>query len=224
MIRLTKRDVLLVRDVALSHLLSRDQVIQMGYFTSITRANSRLRELVRAKFLTALTTPFHAQTLYCAGPLASEIAGERVAPLLANRVGSPRFVIHAMAVSNIRISLLAKGGRAWRFEQQLWRTLGEHQIRPDGMVLTSTIPMFVECDLGHASTANFKQKLNGYQALSQGTHCAELFGVPSFRLLVVTTGPRRARTLRSLLPSNARFDYLVQTFAELGIPEVGSWS
>lgn len=222
--RLTKRDVQLVRDVSLSHLLSRDQIIQLGYFNSITRTNYRLKKLTDAKFLTALSTPFHAQTLYGAGPLAGEIVGEHVSPLLANRVGSARYVVHAMSVTNIRIALLEKGGRAWRFEQQLWRKLEGHQIRPDGMVVTSTVPAFVECDMGHVSAFKWQGKLQGFLALARNGSCTDLYGIPTFRLLVVTTGPRRARTLRSLLPSNAGFDYLVQTFAELGVPEVGSWS
>jgi len=65
--RLTDRDFRLIRDNSLSHLQSRDQIVSI-YFGSVTRANSRLRELVKAQFLTSLRTPFHAQTLYGPGP------------------------------------------------------------------------------------------------------------------------------------------------------------
>jgi hypothetical protein len=222
--RLTNRDVQLIRDIGLSHLLSRDQVIQLGYFNSITRANTRLRCLTAERFVTALSTPFHAQKLYAPGPLAEEVVGERIGPLLVNRVGSPRFVQHALSVSNIRIALLSRGAKSWRFEQQLWRNVAGHTLKPDGLVLTSTLPAFIECDLGHVSPAKFKEKLSTFKFLAQGGRCQELYGFPSFRLIVITTGPRRSRSLRSLLPPNAGFEYLVQTFAELDIPAVGGWS
>lgn len=222
--KFTRRDVRLVRDVALSHLLSRDQVIQLGYFGSVTRANTRMRELCAAGCLKRLTTPYFGQSLYMAGPEAADMVGEQIAPLLAGRAGSPRFVRHALAVTSIRIALLEKGASGWRFEQQLWRTLGEHVLRPDGLALTDGLPAFVEADLGHVSPQKFREKLLGYRKLARGGHAERLYGLPEFRLLVVTTGPRRSRQLRSLLPEDARFGYLVQTFEELGAPLPGGWS
>jgi len=224
MMRLTKRDHLLIRDISLSHLAARDQLIHLGYFNSITRANSRLRLLVKERFLTALTTPFHAQTLYAPGPLAAEVVGGRIAPLLAGRTGSPRFIQHALSVTNVRIALLARGATGWRFEAQLWHEIGGRMLKPDGLILTARTPAFVECDLGHVSPAKFKEKLITFKALAQEGRCADLYGFPSFRLIVITTGPRRSRSLRALLPANAGFEYLVQTFDELGVPVLGGWS
>ena len=222
--RFTSRDVRLVRDVALSHLMSRDQFLLLDYFGSVTRTNTRLRELCAAGMLKRLTTPFLGQSLYMAGEEAPELLGDRIAPLLVERAGSPRFVRHALSVNNVRIALLKKGGTDWRFEQQLWRTLGKVALRPDGLLYTKQIPAFIEVDLGHVSAPKFKEKLLGYRDLASAENCGQLYGFPDFRLLVVTTGTRRARHLRSLLPHHARFDYLVQTFEELGVPMVGCWS
>jgi len=221
--RLTDRDVRLIRDVSLSHLLSRDQIISL-YFGSVTRGNTRLRDLAKARFITALRTPFHGQTLYGPGPLAVEIVGENIAPLLANRAESPRFVQHALTVSNLRLSLLAKGAKRWVFEQQLWRDVDGHSLKPDGLAITTRLPVFIECDMGHTAPSKFKDKLNSYRALAHGGRCAACYGFNDFRLIIATIGPRRAARLRSLIPADAGFECLVQTFSELGIPIVGGWS
>jgi hypothetical protein len=221
--RFTERDLKITRDISLSHLLSRDQTIKLGYFGSVTRANTRLRELCNAKILRRLSTPFFGQSLYMAGSKAEDLVGERIAPLLNGRLESPRFVRHALSVSETRIALIAKGAKEWRFEQQLWRNVGNHAIRPDGLALTNSTPIFVEVDLGHVTPQKFKEKLLGYSELAKGETCRELYGFQDFRLIVVTTGPRRSRQLRSLLP-DSKFGYLVQTFEELGVPLVGGWS
>jgi len=157
-------------------------------------------------------------------PLAVEIVGENIAPLLANRAESPRFVQHALMVTNVRLALMARGAKQWVFEQQLWREVDGHMLKPDGLAVTSTLPAFVECDMGHVTPSKFKEKLNTYRALAHGGRCATCYGFSEFRLIVATTGTRRAARLRSLIPADAGFECLVQTFAELGIPVVGGWS
>ncbi len=221
--RLTQRDVRLVRDLALSHLLSRDQVIHLGYFDSVTRANTRLRELSKARFVRPLRTPFHAQTLYMAGPLAVEVVGERISPLLQSRAESPRFVQHAMATTEVRIALQAKGA-TWHFEQQLWREVNGHILKPDGLAVTSREPIFIECDMGHVSSLRMKERLALYKALASGDRCVHCYGFPSFRLLIATTGPRRAAHLRALVQPRMGFECLIQTFTDLGVAVIGSWS
>jgi len=221
--RLTDRDIRLIRDLALSHVMSRDQIIRL-YFGSVTRCNFRMRELVAAKFVTALRTPFHTQMLYASGPLAVEIVGENIAPLLVNRAESPRFVRHALTLGELRLYLLAKGAKAWRFEQQLWRQVDGHTLKPDGLAITSTLPAFIECDLGHVAPSKFKEKLNIYRALAHGGRCAACYGFDHFRLIIATTGPRRAARLRSLIPADAGYECMVQCFSELGIAVVGGWS
>lgn len=222
--RFTERDIKLVRDIALSHIVSRDQVIDLGYFDSVTRCNSRLRGLVAADAVRKVSTPFHAQSLYIAGHLAGELCGERIERLLADRIGSPRSVRHALSVTNSRIALQKRGGTGWRFEQQLWRTVGKHEIRPDGLMVLKGNPTFIEVDLGHVSGPKFTEKLKGYSLLASGTTCADLYGFPSGRLLIVTTSPRRARHLRALASDHTRLECLVTTFEELGAPSVGCWS
>lgn len=220
---ITRRDVSLLRDLALSHVLSRDQVLALGYFGSVTRANTRLRGLIELGFVRRLSTPFFGQGLYSATKRATDLVGENIAPLLASRLGSPRFLQHALAVTNSRIALVAKSGGEWRFEQQLWRKANRHEIRPDGLILAS-FPTFVEIDMGHVAPAKFKAKLAGYQALAETGICQSLYGFESFRLLTITSGSLRAHHLRRLLPPNAGFDFRVQTFEDIGVARTSSWS
>ncbi len=225
-VRITDRDKKLVSDLALSHLLSRDQILELGYFSSICRLNTRLRELSAIKLVRRLETPFFNQSLYMAGHLAHEVVGVQVSKLLESRSNSPRFVRHALSVSATRIALCRKGGD-WRFEQQLWRQLEakKHiEIRPDGLLLTTSLPVFVEVDLGHVNPSKFKEKLVGYKALAESSKCLDLYGFSTFRILTVTTGTLRSRRLRKTLPPNPGFEFLCQTFEEIGARAIPNWS
>lgn len=221
--RIVARDIKLLRDLALSHLLSRDQIIQLGYYGSITRLNFRIKKLIEVGYIQRLNTPLFSQSLYAATKKASEIIGENVAPLLESRIGSPRYLQHALTLSSTRIALIGKTGGDWRFEQQLWRKVDGHEIRPDGLLLASS-PTFVEVDMGHMGSSRFRAKLAAYQALALSGSCQSLYGFKDFRLLAVTTGSLRARHLRQLCPSNPGFEYRVQTFAEIGVAPISPFS
>lgn len=224
--RVTKRDVSLMRDLALSHVMSRDQIIEVGYFDSVTRVNTRLRELMEVGLVVRLETPFHRQSLYIASKRASDVLGERISPLILNRAPSPRFVQHALAVTNVRLALLKKSAGQWRFEQQLWRKLpgrNTAEIRPDGLHL-GKVPIFVEVDMGHVAPSKFKEKLVGYCSLATSAQCQSLYGFEKFCVLTVTTGTLRAGHLANLLPPDAGFSFLAKTFEEVGAISVSSWS
>ena len=154
--QLTSRDLQILRDLALSHVLSRDQLLDLGYFTTVTRVNTRLRELIGAGLVKRLSTPFFTQSLFVASSAAVEVVGERVAPLLAGRSGSPRFLQHSLSVTSARIVLLKRGASAWRFEQQLRTSFSVGgklmEVRPDGVaVFPEKGLLAVEVDLGHVN-------------------------------------------------------------------------
>lgn len=226
--RLTSRDQKLVRDIALSHVLSRDQIIALGYFTSVTRANTRLRELRSQGLVSELATPLFGQFLYSAGSRASEIVGERVAPILLGRSSSPRFIQHALSLTNVRLSLLAKGATAWRFEQQCKVTFSHAgkvlELKPDGIALTKSGIILVEVDLGHVAPAKFREKLRSFEAFALSGECQRLWKVDSFSVLTVTTGRLRARRLTKLVPENSPFAFSCKAHDELGIAFAGGWS
>lgn len=226
MTRLTRRDVSVLRDLALSHLLSRDQLMNLGYFGSVTRANTRMRDMIGLGFVKRLESPFFGQSLFMVTKDAADVVGERISGLIENRASSPRFVQHAMSVTNVRIALSSKSKGTWRFEQQLWRTFtasSRFEVRPDGL-FQATQPIFVEVDMGHASASRFKEKLVAYQALARSGQCQSLYGFNQFRVLTVTSGSLRSRHLHRLLPQNAGFEFLVRTFEEVGATRITPWS
>lgn len=213
------------KDLIYSLAWYRDQAIHLRYFTSVTRANSRFRELCKEGFLRRLQTPFLQQSIYIATQRAAELMDGKIARLVSGRLGSPQFLRHCLSVTNTRIALIRRTAGEWRFEQELWRKLPSQgiEVRPDGLVTAST-PIFVEVDLGHAAPSRFKEKLQGYAFLAHSGLCRELYGFEYFRLLTVTTGALRARHLRNLLPHDSGFEHIVQTFEECGVTPIPSWS
>lgn len=225
---LTSRDRSVVRDIALSHILSRDQLIALGYFSSITRANTRLRVLRELGFVKKLETPFFSQSLYMAGVNAPELAGERIAALLKGRAESPRFLQHALSVTAIRIALKERGASEWRFEAQLRRSFTDggktFEVRPDGMAIGGKVPLAIEADMGHAALPKLADKLAAFDRFLRSGESERAWGIRQFNLLIVTTGRRRARSIEEQVPEGLVSRCLVQTFTELGAVHVGGWS
>lgn len=227
--RLTARDVTLLRDIALSHTLTRDQMIGLGYFNTVTRVNRRLKQLSDIGLVKRLETPFFSQGLYSVTPKSAEILGEQIGSIVAGRTGSPRFIQHALCLTNARIRLIQRGATTWKFEQQLrcwFRFAGNrYEIRPDGLaVIDSNRHIAVEVDLGHVAPAKFEEKLYAYQAFVAARKCQELWGVPTFRLLTLSPGKTRADNLSKLTPPKCPFEHFTTTFEEFGVPSVGAWS
>lgn len=226
--KLTDRDFRLIRDLALSHVLSRDQILALVYFTSVTRANTRLRELSRIGVAKRLETPFFGQSLYSVGASACEILGVRLGAIVSARSESPRFLQHALYTTNVRIALLDRGSLGWRFEQQL-RTTFEHgghqlEVRPDGLALLPSLPTAIEVDLGHVAPSKFKAKLFAFDAFVRSGEAQRLWELPDVRLLTLTTGSKRAAHLTRLASAFPAIDFLCVPFEELGVPKVGAWS
>lgn len=225
---LTERDHKLVFEVAMSHVLSRDHILALGLFGSVTRVNTRLRVLRELGLVRLLETPFFKGSLYVPGVNAPDVLEGRVARLVANRQPSPRFLQHALATTNIRLAMLAKGATEWRFEPMLWRTFEvagkKLEVRPDGMAITRKGCVIIECDLGHVAPTKFAAKLDAYHQFLKGGHARRLWQIDDFNLLVVTTGKLRAQRLHELAPGECSYPLIVQTFEELGAAMVGGWS
>lgn len=225
---LTERDIRLIKDVVLSHVLARDQILKLGYFSSQSRLNRRLRDLVTAGYAKVLVTPFSGQNLYQAGCKAREIVGDRIAALLRSRSPSPRFLQHALAVTNIRIALLASGFSGWRFEPQLRHGFtygGRHmEVRPDGMASQGDEVRFIEADLGHVSEQPYAKKLRAYEVYVASGAFEQSFGQRSLVVQTVTTGSLRKSHLAKRTPGNTLVRFEFQTFSDLGLKTPGDWS
>jgi len=225
---LTDRDRELVLDLTLSHALTRDQVIQLGFFESISRANSRLKSLREAGFVRRLATPYFSQTIYAPGRLAIEIVGSHAASLIAKRAESPRFLQHTLSVTNTRIYLRKRGATLWRFEPELRISfqdgLSGGEVRPDGLAISSKAAIAVEVDMGHVCLTKLSKKLASYAAFRRSTALNESWQINDFNLLFVTTGRRRKTQILKLCEDARPVNCLVHTFQELKIDAVGGWS
>lgn len=226
--RLTDRDVRVMRDIALSHATSRDQLIDLGYFSSVTRANTRLRLLSAFSLVRRLETPFLTQALYTVGQRARQVVGARLSALLKSRQKAPRFLQHALSTTNVRIELLKRGATDWRFEQQLWSSFRfagkDYLLKPDGLAITPEEAVAVEVDLGHVAPVKFREKLRTYDAFLRSGECERQWNIATFRILTVTSGELRARRLTKLVDPNAPFTFQCVPHEELNVTFPGAWS
>jgi hypothetical protein len=215
-----------VRDVILSRVLSRDQIIRLGYFHSVCRANARLASLVGGGVLRVLKTPFFGQHLYAGASDAIAVAGPRVGLHLV-RGETPQFVQHALAVTDTRLALLARDYN-WRFEAQVRHKFSfrgqNFDVRPDGVAFKVDRAMFVEVDLGHTSQSRFLSRFAEYRAFVESGEFKALFEEKDPVVLVVTTGSLRARRLDSLTNGSNMPPIRVVASKELGVEFVGGWS
>ena len=225
---LTDRDRRLLKDIALSHVLSRDQILNLSYFGSVSRANRRLRSLCESGLLRQLTVPLEQQRLYVAGAKAVMVVGERIGILIENRSSTPRFLQHALMTTDVRIALLNGGGEGWRYEQQVrdsyfWagRT---REFRPDGLVTSSFCVQFVEVDLGHVSRPKFARKVREYASYVASGRFLAVYGEKDKSLLVVTTGSLRRAHLSNVASGADIIPHRFMTYDELGIACRGGWS
>lgn len=224
--KLTERDVRLVRDIALSHVLGRDQIINLGYFSSVSRCNRTLERLRAANLITTISTPFYGQRLSIAGTEAHEVVGEKIAKLLAFRKPTPRLLQHCLMVSEVRIALLRRGGTGWRFEPQLrhvfiWRGR-RYDVRPDGLIQLNGELLLLEVDLGHVSAGKFREKIAGYVAYARSGIFLATYGDQAFRVLTLTTSEIRCAHLAALVADSDSFRFA--TFDEIGATAPGGWS
>ncbi len=224
--KLTERDAKLVRDVALSTVLSRNQVLQLGYFSSVSRANRRLQFLCAEGLLQAIDTPFHAQRLYSVGRHTPTVLGDNLSRMLTCRTLTPRFIQHALAVTELRIGL-ADAASVWRFEAQVRHqfSFGNQDIdlRPDGLLLADSEAIFVEADLGHVSMPRFEKRFEGYSNYINGGNYGSVYGRRCPRVLLVTTGDLRKSHLEQVARAFG-IEIDVKTFSSLSVPVLGGWS
>lgn len=217
------RDHKLVKDVCLSTILTRDQIIALGYFSSISRCNRRLRQLVDGGYLRSLPASNNAQQAVYAGPKASTIVGERISAIIHARRPTPRFIQHACAVTDIRTTLTRSDYSEWRFEQQLrqgfeWRGR-EYEVRPDGLAISKSRLLLVEADLGNVSLKRYCKKLVVYDIYFQSGIFSQTYGFSKLCLLTVTTDKERKKHI-SRLPA-LHISHTATTFSDLGISTFG---
>ncbi len=216
--RMTERDARVVELVTRFRLLSRDQLMAMAPFGSLTRANTRLGALARAKILSRKLLPIYpghgsAQALYYRGPANGEDSATedkiRVRQTRqVSRWGLPQ-VEHVLAANQLLVDFLVAVRRsadasllAYQTEVELRTAIAAQRLVPDGWIAwlhrEKRFNCFIEVDLHHEGLQQWRHKVLAYLQYADSGQHAELFGFSFFRVLVVAKSAARLANLMGL--------------------------
>ena len=227
---LTERDRRLLEYVYRFRLLSRDQVMALAQFRSLTRANTRLGALVRAGVLKRKTLPVYpghgdAQALYYLGR-ASRLfltLDDSVISQLVRQVSRWDLsqVEHVRAANQALIALVSclDGVNAlatsFRTEPELRRRFLDHALVPDAWVewtfQARRYNCFLEIDLHHEGLHVWREKVLAYLAYAESGLHQEHFGYQAFRVLVLAGSAKRLEGLRHAASAAGRLFLFAET-------------
>ena len=219
--RLTDRDRLVIQTVALHGAASRNHLMDLGFFTSISRANRRLRLLFDWKFLrrTMLASnPYSIESVYVLGrdgvAVARECTSIDSAELGRHAARQPEraYLEHQLGVLSLRIALMnvPDGVKVTQFltepecrhEYMIGKAgrTSRRIIKPDAFfelgIGESRRPFFLEYDRGKCSLPQMKSVFDRYGRYAKDGAYQDVYGDQSFEVLVVTTaGNRRIQHL-----------------------------
>lgn len=228
----TDRDKQILEQMFRFRLLSRDQIMALAPFNSLTRANTRLAKLVRAKLLGRKHTPVipgrgGAQSLYHLAPGSTAILSADPGTIIAQSRQASRWdlrqIEHVITSNQVLVDFLSAINRlpetqlvSFRTEPELRRAFLEQPLVPDGWFTWTEqgkrFNCFIEVDLAHEGLTQWRKKILDYLTYAESGLHQEMFSFRSFRVLVVAEGSRRLENLRK---SSEHADRLF-LFAPLG--------
>jgi hypothetical protein len=204
------RDLGFLRLLATLGVVDRDLFMLVAGFHSITRANTRLLQLVRAGLLRRffLGTGGGRKALYALSPKGAFLAAvpyrgprrKKEETLLADY-----YVQHQLTVNRIYAALAHRPVPVPGVSYGIWLSFYEsitpnHRLIPDGYVELTTsagkLCAFVEVDLGNEGLAVWREKALNYRAFALSGEFAERFHEERFRVLVLVNSERRLKSIR----------------------------
>jgi hypothetical protein len=207
----TPRDLVILRTLVVTRVLQVDQVMAIGEFSCVRRANRRLLKLVRAGLLKRWfvgTASGGQKALYGLSPQGAALIGETRQGLIPWKqdsvITSSQFLTHQLAVNAVliqsRFAGLSPGLTCERwvtFHKPLSPSV---PLMPDGylelMQEGAVHPMFLEVDLGTESSRVWKRKVELYLKFALGSEFESMFHQKRFRVLVVLHSERRMEAIR----------------------------
>lgn len=192
----TDRDRRIGEEARRFGVVTRDQLMRLGLFTSATRAKARLKILTDHGVLTArphAVSETAVRFVYLPGPqLVDRGSRRRFAQ------ASPFFVDHQLGLVDIRIAFeRATLVERWLSEKDLTQTVPG--ITPDAYVEyavgTARYAAFVEYDRGTETLSRIAHKVRAYTQFAFSGAFEQRFKRRYFRLLLVTNTPGRLVTL-----------------------------
>lgn len=218
-IRLQERDIELLRLLKEQRVLTRMQCEALGLFRSTPRANYRLKQLTNARLIRMVGDigVSRARCAFYALSARGEAALQHhLSPEAAERLSavSSRFtrlaVDHSLAITECRILFVrANADGTMRLDYWLSELLCRHVFReerahakcvmkPDAVAKfygPQERLCFLEVDMGTMSLARIDEKIRRYASYQQSQAFKEVYGALRPELLLLTSGPERARRL-----------------------------
>jgi protein involved in plasmid replication-relaxation len=217
-IALTERDRRLLSLVARFHLLSRDQLMALTPFGSLTRANTRLKALVHIGLLNRKSLPVYpghgsAQSLYYLGKKAAGVVQLNDRSLASQRRQISRWelrqVEHVRAANQVLADFMTAldcSGHSklevFRSEPELRQAFFDRALVPDGWIAWISggrrFNCFIEVDLHHEGLTEWRQKVLAYLDYAESGLHQERFGFAGFRTLVLAKSAARLSNLQQI--------------------------
>lgn len=233
-IKLTCRDREVIKTIAFHGAASRGQLMALGHFKSVSRANRRLRQLFDCNYLRrtqVASGPYSLETVYLLGPKGVSIVAELA---ITNRLELSRhsqrppqrtYLEHHLGVLSLRIAmqLTPSGIRLIEFltepecrhEYEIVKGSRKVKrvIKPDGFAVVQycdcRFVFFIEFDRGNCSIPQMRGVFERYAAYTREGAFQSVYNDNSFEVLLVTTaGKRRVDHLVAVAKSheiNVRF-------------------
>ena len=232
--KLTHRDRDVIKTVALHGAASRGQLMALGYFKSVSRANRRLRQLFDCNYLRrtqVASGPYSLETVYLLGAKGVSVVAEAA---ITNRLELSRhsqrppqrtYLEHHLGVLSLRIAMqLTPPGTCLhefltepecRHEYEIVKGSRKMKrvIKPDGFASVQlgerSYVFFIEYDRGNCSIPQMREVVGRYAAYLVEGAFESVYSEDRFDVLVVTTaGKRRIDHLLAVaktLAVNVRF-------------------
>jgi hypothetical protein len=224
---LQERDKEVLKVVYQYRFLSSSQIKDM-FFGCITRANIRLRilwenDLLERHYIRPLAFHGSDEAIYSLGrdgvDMVSDILGvdREIVARAKDRYKTlkPLFIQHLLGINDFSINLISLTEKHPELRMELWlneqdaqdeyKTQGNGKtiyFRPDGYgrywykdILYS---FFLEMDRSTEDNGKFEEKVKSYMEYERSGSYQRKFGVRFFRILVVTTTPKRVENLKGI--------------------------
>jgi Replication-relaxation len=231
-----ERDRRLLRELGTLRIVDREMAKVVAGFGSTTRANTRLLKLTRAGLLHRFFIGSIAagrKAIYTLSPKGGILSGtdyRRISRSHGKTLVGDLYVEHQMRVNEVYVTVrhreLPAGlrFRGWRdFHEAFTQTT---RLVPDGYFELETPagirPMFLEADLGQQAMRVWEQKIRSYLQFAVSGDFTRLFRQPQFRVLVITTSPRRLAKIRSVIAKQTDKLFWLTDFQSIN--RAGFWS
>jgi protein involved in plasmid replication-relaxation len=214
---LTARDRQILMEVGRFGVMTKDQLLRLGFFRSKTRAKERLKRLVDGEYLAVRQQPIAPggpRFVYRLGSAASDshTHSRRLA------VVSDLFLAHELGLVDIRIALERDTTvKQWHVGKDL--AAANLGIVPDAFceydVSGRTFCAFIEYDRGTETQARFQRKARAYADLAFSGRFKAILHRKYFRVFVVTDSVARFTNLSHSIAAVTSRIFWLTTLSEL---------